>query len=115
MQATNARRVRCETCDRLYHPTDEHPVSGCCPRCFALYLRLEKLYRTDGYDAINARARAIVEDPAGEEAARLIAIEQTLLAMDEMTPDQFARFKTYALAEIGKHKRAQLHLVETRH
>lgn len=109
------RRSRCEVCDRLYHPTDEHPVGGLCPRCFALFLRLDVLYRPDGYEAIIERARAIVEDPAGEDAARLIAIERLMKAMDAMTPEQFAQFKIYASGEIAKYKRSQIQLVATQH
>lgn len=110
-----ARRSRCDTCDRLYHPTDTHPISGSCPRCWSLFLRLDSLYREESYEAIIERARTIVEDPAGEEAAHLISIEQMVRAMDAMTPEQFERFKVYASAEIAKYKRAQIQLVATRH
>lgn len=112
---TTRRRTRCEVCDRLYHPTDDHPVSGFCPRCFALFLRLDVLYRPDGYEATIERARAIVEDPAGEEAARLISIEQLMRAMDDLTPDQFEQLKAYAHDLIAEHKRSQMQLVATRH
>lgn len=109
------RRCRCETCDRLYHPTDDHPVSGSCPRCWSLYLRLDTIYRRDGYEAINARVRAIVEDPAGEAAALLIDQERVMAEMKRMTPEARCEFVAYMRDEVAKARRAKMLLVETLH
>ena len=119
---TTRRRTRCDLCDRLYHTTDEHPVSGACPRCWSLVTRLERtlprpIDRTD-HDArrawvldLKTRARAIVTDPAGPEAASLIDIERVLASMDEMTPTNRAYFVAYLKQETKAYQRARLSVV----
>ena len=99
------RRCRCQYCDSLYLPTEGSGIYGVCGRCASLWMRLLEIYPDRAVD-VDAKLRAILADPLGQETHAALTRERANAAIDEATPYELAvieqkitRLKKAALRE----------------
>ncbi|WP_157174532.1 hypothetical protein [Thiocystis violascens] len=110
------RRCRCGYCGELYPTNPEtHPISGCCPSCWGVLERVQRVYWTvSGRYDCDQIARAILADPEGKEADDLRFMEAFHDAFREATPYGKALILQMLRRATDENRRAEIKLVSQR-